>query len=152
MNPILYGGEPPLVTNDNQMEALNGGNDLQNVDRASEDEGVIQSGHGYCYFVTVSAFDFAAYSRQHQKVLLWTAKMSVPAEGSSMAQVMPTLIASAAPLFGRETVGIKSITTPEVEGHVDFGEIKVKGYAPPLPALRPRIKTAPILRRRMACE
>ena len=95
----------------------------------------MRSGYGYSYFVTVSAYNFGAYTRQGRKVLLWIAKMSIPAEGESMTRLMPALIAGAAPLFGRETLGAKGITLPaDLTEHVESGELKVIGEAPPPPA------------------
>lgn len=74
------------------------------------------------FFVMISAYDFKAYNEQHKKVRLWVAKMSVPSAGSTMAEVLPVLIKSGAPLFGRETIGPKSVDVPIVPaGRVDVG-------------------------------
>jgi hypothetical protein len=57
------------------------------------------------YYVTVSALDFAAATRQKKAVVLWTAHVSTDLEGHTFEEVLPTLIASGAPMFGKDTDG-----------------------------------------------
>ncbi len=51
-------------------------------------------------FLMVSAFDFAAW-QDHKPLLLWRAHVTTP--GISLANIMPTLIETAAPALGAET-------------------------------------------------
>jgi len=64
-------------------------------------------------FLMVSAFDFAAW-QNHKPLLLWRAHITTP--GISLANIMPTLIESAAPALGAET------------GHPEFNTVD---YVPP---------------------
>ena len=54
------------------------------------------------YFVTVTALDFKS-ALEKKRVLLWTARVSTEAEGLSVADALPTLIAAAGPHFGQAT-------------------------------------------------
>jgi hypothetical protein len=67
------------------------------------------------YFVIVAAYDYAA-AVERKKVLLWRARMSAPSAGVSLAEVIPTLIKTGGPHFGRETdapvVGEEKIFRP----------------------------------------
>jgi hypothetical protein len=54
-----------------------------------------------CYYVVATAYDYAALAR-NRRVLLWITRMTVNSQGISQSQSLPTLIASAAPYFGRE--------------------------------------------------
>ena len=134
MNPVVVvGGDPaapnPVVVNQSQMVALVGGQSLDNLDLAFEREAVMQGAERDRYFVTVAAYDFAAYSQRHRKVVLWMAKMSLPSDGVTMPQVMPSLIAAGEPFLGRETTRPQWVTVPAVpDGRVEFGDLKVIEY------------------------
>ncbi len=52
------------------------------------------------YFVIVSAYDFAAISRR-EPTLLWRVKLSARSVGSDMDEVLPALIKTGGPFFGR---------------------------------------------------
>jgi hypothetical protein len=56
-----------------------------------------------CYFVVASAYDYRSVSAG-KKELLWRTRMTVNAQGVSMKQALPTVVISAGPFFGRETV------------------------------------------------
>jgi hypothetical protein len=127
--------------NQKEMVALLGGQTLGNLDLDFEREAVMQGAEDDRYFVTVSAYDFAA-ARQHKKLLLWQARMSTPSGGFTMAQVIPTLITNGGPHFGRESVRPTWVTVPAVrEGKVEVGTPTVKEYleppASPAPAEKP---------------
>jgi len=82
------------------------------------------------YFVILMAYDFAA-ARQHQKKLLWMAKMSTESVGTSLPDVIPALVASGGPAFGRDTPpswvdSDKSLK----QGQVILAPIEVKEYLP----------------------
>jgi hypothetical protein len=86
------------------------------------------------YFVVVVAYDWAAM-KQHKRVPLWTAKMSIRSTGSWFDEVFPALIKSGGPFFGRETLERQLVTVPLVrEGHVELGELRNKGVVEDLPA------------------
>jgi hypothetical protein len=57
------------------------------------------------YYVTISALDFAAATQQKKLVVLWTAYMSTGLTGHTLDQVLPSLIAAGAPMWGRDTDG-----------------------------------------------
>lgn len=74
-----------------------------------------------CYFVTASAYDYAAAARS-QKILLWRTKMTVDAQGVNMKETLSPLIASAGPLFGRDMTEATVITKKiSREGTVTIG-------------------------------
>jgi hypothetical protein len=54
-----------------------------------------------CYYVVISAFDYASVVRGKQQ-LLWRTKLTTLARGVSMADTIPTLIANSAGYLGRE--------------------------------------------------
>ena len=81
-----------------------------------------------CYFVIASAYDYAAVAHS-EKMLLWRTKMTVNAQGISMTESLPPLIATAAPFLGRE------MAEPEIisrrvnrKGHVEIGTPTVDEY------------------------
>jgi hypothetical protein len=82
------------------------------------------------YFVILMAFDFAA-ARQHQKKLLWMAKMSTPSNGAYLQEVIPALAASGAPAFGRDTVPAFVDSAEALKtGRVTLGPLELKGTVP----------------------
>lgn len=82
------------------------------------------------YFIVVMAFDFAAATK-HQKQLLWMAKMSTPSHGTDLAAVIPALVASGAPAFGRDTQpDVIDSSDLMKEGTVKIAPLEVKGTVP----------------------
>jgi hypothetical protein len=114
---------PPEVVNKGQMIGLMAGKNFDStVDFGDKTEKILQGIQNDRYFVMVSAYDFDAYNQQHKKVLLWVAKMSVPSAGNTMSAVMPALIKSGGPFFGRETTGPKTMDVPVLpDGKVEIG-------------------------------
>lgn len=55
------------------------------------------------YYVVASAYDYQALARGERK-LAWRTTMTVTSAGLAMNETLPTVIATAAPFFGRETV------------------------------------------------
>ena len=79
------------------------------------------------YFVAIVAFDWASI-KQHKRVMLWSAKMSIRATGSWFDEVFPALIKSGGPFFGRETLQRQLVSAPLLrEGRVELGELQSKG-------------------------
>lgn len=137
MNPQIDDKTQPTGTIDNpffnqaQMLALVGGSTLQNLDLDFEREAVMQGAEDDRYFVIVTAYDFADAIKK-KKTVLWQARMSVPSAGVTMEEVVPALIASGGPMFGRETKRPEWLTTPLApEGHVNVGTPVVVPAAPP---------------------
>jgi hypothetical protein len=83
-----------------------------------------------CYYVAVSAYDYAKLTRG-VKVLLWRTKMTVDARGISMTETFPTLIATAGPYFGREMEqAVTPIRRVLRQGRVQVGTPQVVKDAP----------------------
>ncbi|MFT3783148.1 MAG: hypothetical protein QM790_14160 [Nibricoccus sp.] len=78
-----------------------------------------------CYYVVVSAYDGAAIARGERK-LLWRTKISTPAQGVSLLETLPALVASGTPFFGRPMAG-PVIVDKRIDrnGSVSTGELKV---------------------------
>lgn len=127
MNPQIDDtGDPDnpqaIFWNQKEMLALVAGNTLGNISSLSfERQDILQNARDDRYFVIVSAFDFAA-AKEKKKKLLWQAKMSVPSNRVSLAEVIPSMITAGAPRFGRETKRPESVTAPLAkEGKVEIG-------------------------------
>ena len=123
LNADVTTDQPPLVANGNQILGLIAGKNFDSVaDFGMKTSELIESVGADRFFVMISAYDFAAYTARHKRVLLWVAKMSVPSTGESMQQLMPILIKQGAPMIGRESLGPKEITLPSIKsGHVEIG-------------------------------
>ena len=73
------------------------------------------------YYVVASAYDFQSVATK-QKRLLWRTRMTANTRGVSQEQSLPTLIASAAPYFGKEMAEPEILTPRAVrEGTVEVG-------------------------------
>jgi len=86
------------------------------------------------YYVTVSALDFAAAAQRKQPIVLWTAHMSTDLYGHTLDQVLPSLIAAGAPLFGKDTGGALwplPLVPLTPMGRVEVGTPYVKTYPTP---------------------
>ena len=114
---------PEEVINKGQMLGLTAGRNLDmnyGFDDASRK--LMDSIGDDRYFVIVSAYDYDAYFKHHKRVRLWVAKLSVPASGENMTNVMPTLIKQGAIVFGQETQKPKVVTVPAIRsGTVSVG-------------------------------
>jgi hypothetical protein len=126
MNPQLedFGSNDPaqrVFFNENEMLALVGGHTLGGLGLDFERESVMQAAEDDRYFVVVAAYDWAA-AQQKKKVLLWSAKMSVPSAGTSLTEVIPALAKAGAPQFGRETTRpLQQLVPIGREGKVEVG-------------------------------
>jgi hypothetical protein len=114
---------PPAIINGDQMLGLTAGRKLDSIFDSDFQRQAIMAGiQDDRFFVMISAYDFNAYNQQHKKVRLWVAKMSTPSGGTTLADALPVLIKNGGAIFGRETVGPKSIDVPVVpEGRVEVG-------------------------------
>ncbi|MCX6956245.1 MAG: hypothetical protein NTV51_29275 [Verrucomicrobia bacterium] len=92
------------------------------------------------YYVVASAYDYSSLAK-NQRVLLWRTRMTVAAQGVSQEQTLPTLIASAAPFFGKEMSEPEILTRrPVREGTVDVGVPTVVESGVPAPVPAPKKK------------
>ena len=78
-----------------------------------------------CYYIVVSAYDAAALVKGERK-LIWRTKMSTPAQGVSLVETVPALVASGGTYFGRD-MDEPSIIDKRInrKGNVELGELKV---------------------------
>lgn len=135
MNPEITdmggSGDPMdrVFFNEREMLALVGAYKLQQPFGGQVDD-VKAAAQEDRYFVVIMAYDFAA-AVQHQKKLLWMAKMSTAAVGTDLAAVIPALVASGAPAFGRDTQpDIVDSSTVLKEGTVKLAPLEVKETLP----------------------
>ena len=91
------GGQP--VMGAAQMEFMNPVNLFKL--RNSKNEFLVDQTANDVYYVVASAYDYASVTKK-QRVLLWRTRMTVADAGVSQEQTLPTLIASAAPYFGKD--------------------------------------------------
>ena len=81
-----------------------------------------------CYYVVVSAYDYAAAAHGEHK-LLWRSKLTVEANGVAMADTLPMLIANGAQYLGHDMPEPATMTKPLTrEGHTRLGPMKVEEY------------------------
>lgn len=81
------------------------------VDQAADD----------IYYVVASVYDYKSLAEKRRR-LLWRTRMTVSAKGVSEDLSLPTLIATAAPYFGREMDEADTLVKRTVpEGKVDIG-------------------------------
>ena len=89
--------------------------------RSAKNEALVDQAAADVYYVVASAYDHAALA-QKQRVLLWRTRLTVAAQGVSQEQTLPTLIATAAPYFGREMPEPEVLTRRAVrDGTVEIG-------------------------------
>jgi hypothetical protein len=81
------------------------------------------------YFIILMAYDFAA-ARGRQKKLLWMAKMSTDSVGSYLPDVIPALVASGGPAFGRDTPPSFVDSEQALKGKVILAPMEMKEYLP----------------------
>jgi hypothetical protein len=78
-----------------------------------------------CFYVVASAFDYASIATP-TKQLLWRTRMTVSARGISQTDGLPTLIAVAAPYFGKDMPEAAILSKRSLrEGTVEVGVPKV---------------------------
>ena len=93
-------------------------------------------GRGARYYLIISAFDAPAFAR-NKPVLLWRAHVSTGYWGHYLDEVLPTLIATAAPLLGRDTprpvVATVAIVPWGVDERPEGSQVAHYGVANPSP-------------------
>ncbi len=100
--------------------------------RSEKNEFLVDQAVSDVYYVVASAYDYAALAK-HERRLLWRTRMTVAAAGVSEEQTLPTLIATAAPFFGREMTEPSIFAKRAVrDGQVELGTpTVVEPAAPP---------------------
>ena len=89
--------------------------------RSPKNEALVDQAAADVYYVVASAYDHAALA-QKQRILLWRTRLTVAAQGVSQEQTLPTLIATAAPWFGKEMTEPEVLTRRAVrDGTVEVG-------------------------------
>jgi hypothetical protein len=73
------------------------------------------------YYVTIAAYDCAAYFKYHKKILLWITRMSIPKQELDMDQVVLPLIKTGTPFLGRETIKPHVVDLGDPNGKVEAG-------------------------------
>jgi hypothetical protein len=86
------------------------------------------------YYVTIAAYDFAAYYNHHKKILLWVTKMSIPKQELDMEEVVVPLIETGTPFLGRETTTPRVVDIGGPNGNGEAGTPVFKGYVTPAEA------------------
>jgi hypothetical protein len=100
------------------------------------------------YVAAISAYDYAAATRQ-QKTLLWMTKISCPSRGLALPETLPAMLALAGPYFGRETAKPVSVkATEQFKTEVKIGDPTLVEFIDnnPLPVIEaeaPSAKKAP---------
>ena len=134
MNPEIqdFGSNVPtqqVFFNEREMLALVGAYKMQTL-APWDASGLRTAARDDRYFVIVLAFDAVA-ARQHQKKLLWMAKMSAPSVGTDLPAVIPALIAMGGPAFGQDTKPmVMDSSRVQKEGQVILAPMQVKEYLP----------------------
>jgi hypothetical protein len=126
--PTPPGGEP--VFTPEMMEFANPVNQFKRAD--PKNEILVDQAAGNVYYVVASAYDYKSAGTS-RRILLWRTRMTVAADGVSQEQTLPTLIASAAPYFGKD-MPEPAILNPRAvrEGQVEIGTpTVVEPAAPP---------------------
>lgn len=80
-------------------------------------ETVVENARKPRYFVIVSAYDYTSVADHQQPKLLWRTKLSAQESSGEMSEVIPSLIATGAPFFGkglRDTRIVETTTMPSV--------------------------------------
>ncbi|MEO6568370.1 MAG: hypothetical protein ABIO94_06365 [Opitutaceae bacterium] len=89
--------------------------------RDAKNELLLNQVAGNVYYIVASAYDYRSVAEGKQ-ILLWRTRMTVAANGISQAQGLPTLLAAAAPYFGKEMKSPELLSKRAVrEGNVEIG-------------------------------
>jgi hypothetical protein len=85
------------------------------------------------YYMAVVAYDFTDYMHGKKRPL-WITRMTVDAQGVSMAESLPALVVDAAPYFGREmSESATLVQTIRRGANVEVGPLKVIGVETNVP-------------------
>ncbi len=126
MNPIIIQSDvtdpgSKNFLNEAEEMSLVEGKTIKDLDLNSDRIAARQGTEEDRYFIMIMAYDYRYYTRTHRKLALWQAKMSAPAQGVSLEEMIPILAAAGGPQFGRETRRPLLIAAPLPEGRVIVG-------------------------------
>ena len=94
---------------------------------------LVEQSKANCYYLIASAYDYAA-GAQGKRTLLWRSKMTVDAQGVSMADTLPSLILYAGKYLGRDMPEAATIVRRiKRTGQTTLGPLEVKEYLEKLP-------------------
>lgn len=99
------------------------------ADRDDRTRLILEQSLGHFYYVILSAYDYTAAAKG-QRVLLWRTKMSVDADGVSLADTVPTLVLNAGKYFGKDMADAATLSSRVSRGEVKVHDLEVKGYIP----------------------
>jgi len=91
----------PQATSGIQAFKISGPDRFVNSTDSTRDHEILEANLHVRGYVRIYAFDYGAW-RQHKVVPLWSSEVSASRSGS-LDRLLPTLLAAAAPYFGRET-------------------------------------------------
>lgn len=115
--PVPPGGEP--VITQEQLDFMNPINQFRRAD--PKNDFLVDQTANDVYYVVASAYDYQSVA-QNKRVLLWRTRMTVAAQGVSQDQTLPTLVASAAPYFGKDMPEPETLNRRVMrEGSVEIG-------------------------------
>jgi hypothetical protein len=114
----------PVPLNEKEMLTLVGANATHHLQLSIGRQRVLNAAAEDRYFVIVTAYDYAE-ARRKKKTLLWQARMSTPAAGVTMPDVVKALVDNGAPRFGRETKQPVWARGKVRKGNVEIGEAVV---------------------------
>lgn len=111
------------------------------LDRDDHNPELLEQALANCYYIIVSAYDYASVAdgRRH---LLWRTKMTVTADGVAMPAALPALIVNAGKYFGRDMAAATTMSNRIPKGRVDLGDLEVKEYMP-APGAKPAVEAPP---------
>ena len=120
---VMSSSQSTTVINRDKILGLTSGKNLDSiVDFGLQTQTIMEGIVDDRFFVMISAYDFDAYNQQHKKVRLWVAKLSVLSAGTTMTEALPALIKNGGTVFGRETMGPKTVDVPMAPaGRVEIG-------------------------------
>jgi hypothetical protein len=115
--PVPPGGE--AVITQEQLDFTNPINQFRRAD--PKNDFLVDQTANDLYYVVASAYDYQSMA-QNKRILLWRTRMTVAAQGVSQEQTLPTLVASAAPYFGKDMPDPETLSRRVLrEGNVEIG-------------------------------
>ena len=102
--------------------------------RSREIETILEDSQSPIYGIIVTAFDFKT-ARTAQPVACWQTRIGLSANGKSMAEALPTMLAAAGPAIGRPSDKPVLVDADLArDGRVQLGELQILDIVNDLPA------------------
>jgi hypothetical protein len=101
--------------------------------RSTAVETILQDAQRPIYGIIISAFEYKS-ARTLEPVILWQTRIGLPANGKSMLQALPVMIASAGPAIGRPSDKPVLLDSDAARnGSVNLGELKfIESFEDPM--------------------